>query len=71
MPKDPAHKYLAQLVGNDRANHSIPLKGFLDNDVITTLSSDWDVSYDNPFIGLANALHRESESVSLKVILFV
>ncbi len=67
MPTSEAHKHLATLVGHNRSEHSIPLKGFLDHNVVTTLSSDWDVSTNNPFVGLANSLHRDLESIELKV----
>lgn len=45
------------LIG-DRANNLVPLKSLYDAGARVTLSSDWDVSSLNPFIGIQNALTR-------------
>jgi predicted amidohydrolase YtcJ len=45
------------LIG-DRANNLVPLKSLYDAGARITLSSDWDVSSLNPFVGIQNALTR-------------
>lgn len=67
MPNDPAHKDLERLVGKDRAAESVPVNSLLEAGAKVTLSSDWDVSNLNPFIGMANSLNRAGESITLQV----
>lgn len=43
----------------------IPLKDLSDNGARITLSSDWDVSELNPFVGLQNAVTRAPQALSL------
>ncbi|MDA9009523.1 amidohydrolase [Alphaproteobacteria bacterium] len=50
------------LIGK-RADHPIPLKQFHDAGVRVTLSSDFDVSTMNPFVGMKNAISRGSQSL--------
>lgn len=54
------------LVGSERAEHFIPVKSVHDAGATVTLSSDWDVSSLNPFIGIQHAINRGGQSVTLK-----
>ena len=54
------------LVGDLEADF-IPVRSLFEAGATVTLSSDWDVSPVNPFLGMANALHRDPQSVNLKV----
>ena len=57
------------LIG-DRAQNLIPLRSLHDAGAKITLSSDWDVSYLNPFIGMQNALERTPQNLpSLKTVI--
>ncbi len=51
------------LIGPTRGNNMIPLKSFHDAGARVTLSSDWDVSSLNPFIGMQNALTRSPQQL--------
>lgn len=44
----------------------IPIKSLLEADARVTLSSDWDVSTLNPFVGIEHAITRFPESLSLE-----
>lgn len=50
------------LIG-ERANNLIPLKSLYEAGARVTLSSDWDVSTLNPFIGMQNALTRAPQNL--------
>jgi predicted amidohydrolase YtcJ len=50
------------LIG-DKAKNLIPLKALYDAGARVTLSSDWDVSALNPFIGIQNALTRSPQQL--------
>ena len=50
------------LIGN-RADNFIPLKSLYDAGARITLSSDWDVSTLNPFVGMQNALTRKPQNL--------
>ena len=67
MPDASMRDLLVKLVGAERAENFIPIKDLQDSGAVVTLSSDWDVSTNNPFAGLANALSRDPQSVTLKV----
>ena len=54
------------LVGADLNNAIIPLKTLEQANARICLSSDWDVSELNPFIGLQNAVARSPQELSLK-----
>jgi hypothetical protein len=45
-------------IGADRSGNFIPLKSLQNNNALITLSSDWDVSSPNPFVGIENAITR-------------
>ncbi|XP_061169197.1 putative amidohydrolase YtcJ [Saccostrea echinata] len=59
-------KDLAKLVGKDRAYNSIPVKSVYDTGAKVTLSSDWDVSDLNPFVGLQHAISRGHQSITIQ-----
>ncbi len=46
------------LIGANRSNNLIPLRSIYDTGAKVTLSSDWDVSSLNPFVGIQNSLTR-------------
>ena len=50
------------LIGT-RANNLVPLKSLHDAGARITLSSDWDVSDLNPFVGMQNALTRKPQNL--------
>lgn len=54
------------LVGPVLANNIIPLKSLRNANARITLSSDWDVSDLNPFVGLENAVTRVPQEISLE-----
>lgn len=54
------------LVSTDIGNNAVPLKNLLDANARITLSSDWDVSTLNPFVGLQNAVTRAPQEISLE-----
>ena len=56
----------AELVGTTLANNLIPIKSFTDAGVRLTLSSDWNVSTLNPFVGIQNAVTRNPQNISLE-----
>ncbi len=53
------------LIGEALSNNVIPIKSLNEANARVTLSSDWDVSSLNPFIGLQNAVTRDPQSLSL------
>jgi predicted amidohydrolase YtcJ len=61
-----SREHIAELVGHHRAYNFIPVKSVYDTGATVTLSSDWDVSDLNPFIGLQHAIFRGHQSVSIK-----
>lgn len=48
----------AFLIGEERLSNLYPIKSLYEADAKLTLSSDWDVSELNPFIGIQNAVTR-------------
>ncbi len=54
------------LVGAALASNIIPLKSLAAAGARLTLSSDWDVSDLNPFVGLQNAVTRSPQEISLE-----
>jgi len=48
------------------SDNIVPIKSLLANDARVTLSSDWDVSTLNPFVGLQNAVMRSPQNISLE-----
>lgn len=51
------------LIG-DRTKNFVPLKSLFDAKARITLSSDWDVSGLNPFVGMQNALTRKPQNLA-------
>lgn len=56
----------AYLVGPELVKNIIPLKSLSESGARITLSSDWDVSDLNPFIGIQNAVTRSPQNISLE-----
>ncbi|MDA7501999.1 amidohydrolase [Chitinophagales bacterium] len=54
-----------ELVDPSLNNSIVPIKDLLESDARLTLSSDWDVSSLNPFIGLQNAVTRSPQNISI------
>lgn len=54
------------LIGAPLNQNNIPLKSLHDAGARVTLSSDWDVSALNPFIGIQNAVTRAPQNLSLE-----
>lgn len=54
------------LVGEARSDDIIPIKSLLENNATLTLSSDWNVSTLNPFVGIAHAISRAPQAISLE-----
>jgi len=52
------------LIGFDRSENMIPLKSIFNTGARVTLSSDWDVSWLNPFVSIQNALTRAPQELS-------
>lgn len=64
---DPKHwSENEHLIGADVASKIIPIKSLHDQGARITLSSDWDVSTLNPFVGLENAVTRSPEELTLE-----
>ena len=55
-----------ELVGSALNMANIPIKSLQEANARVTLSSDWDVSALNPFIGLQNAVTRSPQALSLE-----
>ncbi|MCG7537258.1 amidohydrolase [Pseudoalteromonas sp. OOF1S-7] len=53
------------LIGSERAQDLVPIRSLSDNNATLTLSSDWNVSPFNPFIGLSNAVSRQPQAITL------
>ena len=51
------------LIGKERLDNLYPIKSLYEADARLTLSSDWDVSELNPFIGIQNALTRAPQEL--------
>ncbi|KAL3861133.1 hypothetical protein ACJMK2_007202 [Sinanodonta woodiana] len=64
---------IAELVGWEKADQNIPVKSLVESGATVTLSSDWDVSELNPFIGIQHAIMRRDrwsdQSISVKTAL--
>jgi len=54
-----------ELIGAVRSDNAIPIKSLDDANARITLSSDWNVSPFNPFLGLQNAVTRAPQELSL------
>ncbi|SFD58322.1 amidohydrolase [Pseudoalteromonas denitrificans] len=54
-----------ELIGNARSDNAVPIKSLDEANARITLSSDWNVSPFNPFIGLQNAVTRVPQELTL------
>ena len=54
------------LIGGNLSNNMIPIKSLTDANARLTLSSDWNVSSINPFVGIQNAVTRTPQNISLE-----
>ncbi|MDY8135927.1 amidohydrolase [Aquimarina sp. 2201CG5-10] len=57
---------LNEIIGSEHSQHVVPLKSLTDANARLTLSSDWDVSTLNPFVGIQNAVTRAPENITLE-----
>ncbi|KZN69810.1 amidohydrolase [Pseudoalteromonas luteoviolacea] len=63
---DPSHwPENIPLLGNERSQDLVPIKNLVANNATLTLSSDWNVSPFNPFIGISNAISRTPQAITL------
>lgn len=69
MPKDPSHETLVTLIGEEKSKRNIPIRDLLASGATVTLSSDYDVSPVNPFLGMSHAITRGDQSVNLSTAL--
>ena len=60
---NPDHWKENEFLIGDRTNNFIPLKSLHEAEARITLSSDWDVSTLNPFVGMQNALTRAPQNL--------
>ncbi len=54
------------LIGSANTQKVVPIKSLSQANARLTLSSDWDVSSLNPFVGMQNAVTRAPENISLE-----
>lgn len=54
------------LVGAERSAAIVPIKSLTENNARLTLSSDWNVSTLNPFVGISHAISRAQQAISLE-----
>ncbi len=57
------------LIGAAVNNNVVPIKSLTEAGARVTLSSDWDVSELNPFIGMQNALTRNPQNIGLEQVI--
>ncbi|MCF2857664.1 amidohydrolase [Pseudoalteromonas sp. SMS1] len=63
---DPSHwPENIPLLGAERSQDLVPIKSLVANNATLTLSSDWNVSPFNPFIGISNAISRVPQAITL------
>ncbi|KZN55129.1 hypothetical protein N474_16800 [Pseudoalteromonas luteoviolacea CPMOR-2] len=63
---DPSHwPENIPLLGAERSQDLVPIKSLVENQATLTLSSDWNVSPFNPFIGISNAISRTPQAITL------
>ncbi|MDK1288286.1 amidohydrolase [Pseudoalteromonas umbrosa] len=53
------------LLGVERSQDLVPIKSLVESNATLTLSSDWNVSPFNPFIGISNAISRTPQAITL------
>ena len=52
-------------IGTERSKNLVPIGSLQAHDATLTLSSDWNVSTFNPFVGISHAVSRAPENISL------
>ncbi|KZN44477.1 amidohydrolase [Pseudoalteromonas luteoviolacea] len=63
---DPGHwSENIPLLGVERSQDLVPIKSLVESNATLTLSSDWNVSPFNPFIGISNAISRAPQAITL------
>ncbi|KZS39046.1 amidohydrolase [Aquimarina aggregata] len=55
-----------ELIGSSNTQKVVPIKSLIQANARLTLSSDWDVSNLNPFVGMQHAVTRVPENISLE-----
>ncbi|WP_024770792.1 amidohydrolase [Aquimarina macrocephali] len=55
-----------ELIGKESSKNLIPIKSLKEADARITLSSDWDVSSINPFVGMQNAVTRFPQNITIE-----
>ncbi|WP_438425055.1 amidohydrolase [Aquimarina macrocephali] len=55
-----------ELIGKESSQNLIPIKSLKEADARITLSSDWDVSSINPFVGMQNAVTRFPQNITIE-----
>lgn len=55
-----------EFIGANLSNNIVPIKSLSEAGARLTLSSDWDVSTVNPFVGMEHAITREPQAISLE-----
>nr|WP_277750329.1 amidohydrolase family protein [Pseudoalteromonas phenolica] len=53
-------------LGEERAYDLVPIKSLIESNALLTLSSDWNVSTYNPFVGIGNAISRAPQNITLE-----
>jgi predicted amidohydrolase YtcJ len=53
------------LIGTERSKNLVPIGSLQAHDATLTLSSDWNVSTFNPFVGISHAVSRAPENITL------
>jgi predicted amidohydrolase YtcJ len=56
----------AELIGKENSQNLVPIKSLKEADARITLSSDWDVSSINPFVGMQNAVTRFPQNITIE-----
>lgn len=57
---------MTPLLGHQRSNRLVPIASLVEQGAMLTLSSDWNVSTLNPFVGIAHAVSRAPEAISIE-----
>ncbi|WP_233520495.1 amidohydrolase [Flocculibacter collagenilyticus] len=64
---NPAHwSENIDLIGEERSTDLVPIKSLVEHNATLTLSSDWNVSHFNPFLGISNAITRAPQAITLE-----
>ncbi len=56
----------AELIGKENSQNLVPIKSLKEANARITLSSDWDVSSINPFVGMQNAITRFPQNITIE-----